>query len=126
MSACTTEKRIGGERDVHGCLVPAGYSWCESKQKCLRTWEEECPISGQASVNECTKDDDCTTGGCSGTICQSKDSEPVFTTCEWLPEYECYKKIECRCLDNKCQWDKTKKFNKCVDETRKSDIEIVV
>jgi hypothetical protein len=33
---------IGGERDEHGCLGPAGYSWCETKQKCLRTWEEEC------------------------------------------------------------------------------------
>lgn len=36
---------IGGERDEHGCLGPAGYSWCEKKQKCLRTWEEECPES---------------------------------------------------------------------------------
>lgn len=37
------EKPIGGERDEHGCLSTAGYTWCESKQKCLRTWEEECP-----------------------------------------------------------------------------------
>lgn len=33
---------IGGERDEHGCLGSAGYTWCESKQKCLRTWEEPC------------------------------------------------------------------------------------
>ena len=33
---------IGGETDEHGCVIPAGYSWCESKQKCLRTWEENC------------------------------------------------------------------------------------
>lgn len=33
---------IGGEKDEHGCLIPAGYTWCEEKQKCLRTWEEEC------------------------------------------------------------------------------------
>ncbi len=33
---------IGGERDRHGCLGPAGYSWCEKKQKCLRVWEEKC------------------------------------------------------------------------------------
>lgn len=37
-----TEKPIGGERDEHGCLPTAGYTWCEAKQKCLRTWEEEC------------------------------------------------------------------------------------
>ena len=36
---------IGGDKDEHGCLIAAGYSWCEPKQKCLRTWEEECIIS---------------------------------------------------------------------------------
>ena len=33
---------IGGDIDEHGCLVAAGYSWCEDKGKCLRTWEEKC------------------------------------------------------------------------------------
>lgn len=33
---------IGGQKDEHGCLTPAGYRWCESRQKCLRTWEEYC------------------------------------------------------------------------------------
>jgi len=33
---------IGGQKDEHGCLIPAGYSWCEPKQKCLREWEEPC------------------------------------------------------------------------------------
>ncbi|OGZ33642.1 MAG: hypothetical protein A2Y98_01780 [Candidatus Portnoybacteria bacterium RBG_19FT_COMBO_36_7] len=33
---------IGGQKDEHGCLIAAGYSWCEAKQKCLRTWEEPC------------------------------------------------------------------------------------
>ena len=42
LSGCADEKPIGGETDVHGCLSAAGYTWCESKQKCLRTWEESC------------------------------------------------------------------------------------
>lgn len=33
---------LGGDRDVHGCIPSAGYSWCEAKQKCLRPWEENC------------------------------------------------------------------------------------
>lgn len=41
ISGCT--KSIGGDRDEYGCLNTAGYTWCESKQKCLRTWVEECP-----------------------------------------------------------------------------------
>jgi len=35
-------KIIGGDKDEHGCLIAAGYSWCEIKQKCLRAWEESC------------------------------------------------------------------------------------
>lgn len=37
-----SSKLIGGDTDSHGCLIAAGYSWCEAKQKCLRTWEEPC------------------------------------------------------------------------------------
>jgi len=33
---------LGGDRDAHGCIPSAGYSWCEEKQKCLRIWEENC------------------------------------------------------------------------------------
>jgi hypothetical protein len=36
---------IGGDKDEGGCLIGAGYSWCESKQKCLRVWEEKCDPS---------------------------------------------------------------------------------
>lgn len=36
------ENLLGGDRDEHGCIPSAGYSWCEAKQKCLRPWEEEC------------------------------------------------------------------------------------
>ncbi|MBN2094300.1 MAG: hypothetical protein JW740_02970 [Candidatus Zambryskibacteria bacterium] len=37
-----TPKIIGGDKDEYGCLIAAGYSWCETKNKCLRTWEEAC------------------------------------------------------------------------------------
>eukprot|EP00929_Paragymnodinium_shiwhaense_P117207 TRINITY_DN87515_c0_g1_i1.p1 TRINITY_DN87515_c0_g1~~TRINITY_DN87515_c0_g1_i1.p1 ORF type:complete len:115 (-),score=46.03 TRINITY_DN87515_c0_g1_i1:101-445(-) len=33
----------GGLRDEHGCMGSAGYTYCETKSKCLRTWEEDCP-----------------------------------------------------------------------------------
>ncbi|MCX6718275.1 MAG: PsbP-related protein [Candidatus Staskawiczbacteria bacterium] len=36
------EKLIGGDKDAHGCLIAAGYTWCEVKNKCLRTFEEKC------------------------------------------------------------------------------------
>lgn len=37
--------RLGGDRDSHDCIISAGYSWCENKQKCLRPWEEACETS---------------------------------------------------------------------------------
>jgi len=30
---------IGGDKDAHGCLVGAGYSWDEAQGKCVRLWE---------------------------------------------------------------------------------------
>lgn len=37
------QQLVGGDKDEHGCIGSAGYAWCESKQKCLRNWEEPCP-----------------------------------------------------------------------------------
>lgn len=36
------ETIVGGDRDEHGCIGSAGYSWCAAKSKCLRSWEESC------------------------------------------------------------------------------------
>ncbi|MBW3002942.1 eight-cysteine-cluster domain-containing protein [Candidatus Woesearchaeota archaeon] len=53
---------------------------------------------------ECSTDADCVKAGCSGTICQSNDAEKVFTTCEYKPEYECYKDAGCGCYKGECVW----------------------
>jgi len=44
MAGCaqTQAPAPGSDRDAHGCIPSAGYSWCDSKQKCLREWEENC------------------------------------------------------------------------------------
>ncbi|VVB98433.1 Uncharacterised protein [uncultured archaeon] len=46
---------VGNDSDAHGCKASAGYSWCESTQKCIRVWEENCTasagIANPASVN---------------------------------------------------------------------------
>jgi hypothetical protein len=33
---------IGGDNDANGCLIGAGYSWCESTQSCIRQWITPC------------------------------------------------------------------------------------
>jgi hypothetical protein len=35
---------VGGDKDEHGCIGSAGYSWCAVKNKCLRVWEEKCEV----------------------------------------------------------------------------------
>ena len=38
---CEYETSIGGERDEHGCLGAAGYSWNETELSCVREWLDE-------------------------------------------------------------------------------------
>jgi len=33
---------VGSDKDIHGCIASAGYSWCAEKSRCLRAWEETC------------------------------------------------------------------------------------
>lgn len=47
---------IGGQRDAHGCLGPAGYSWCEAKNECIRAWETYCTATQPKSVVFACKD----------------------------------------------------------------------
>jgi hypothetical protein len=46
-----TKPIVGNDRDSHGCIGSAGYSWCEEKQKCIRPWEENCT----SNVHVCTE-----------------------------------------------------------------------
>ena len=41
---------VGADRDEHGCIGSAGYSWCEPKNKCLRIWEENCYESVEQEI----------------------------------------------------------------------------
>mmetsp|Transcript_48886 Transcript_48886/g.72633 ORF Transcript_48886/g.72633 Transcript_48886/m.72633 type:complete len:216 (-) Transcript_48886:186-833(-) len=45
---------LGGLKDTHGCYVSAGYTWCESSQKCLRLWEEGCSTDSDEDVTTTT------------------------------------------------------------------------
>ena len=54
---------IGGV-SCNGCIAGAGYTWCESLQKCVRTWEEKCPLL------DCETDRDCASGYCIAGECK--------------------------------------------------------
>ena len=70
--------------------------------------EPELPVEefcGWSTNGSCSSDSGCTTGGCSGQVCQSINEEPVVTTCEYR---ECYDDeaygLECGCVNGQCQW----------------------
>ena len=38
-SAEAQGRMVGGDRDRHGCIGSAGYSWCGYTRQCERPWE---------------------------------------------------------------------------------------
>jgi len=42
----------GGDRDKHGCVHSAGYSWCAKTQVCIRPWEHNL-TSRAAKIAHC-------------------------------------------------------------------------
>lgn len=47
LAGCTSEEStapaplsaVGSDRDEHGCIGSAGYSWCPRTEECERPWE---------------------------------------------------------------------------------------
>lgn len=35
-----SKELVGDDKDEHGCIGSAGYSWSEEKQECVRPWEQ--------------------------------------------------------------------------------------
>jgi eight-cysteine-cluster-containing protein len=64
--------------------------------------------SGSAVAGDCVK------SGCSGTVCVEPGKE-VVTTCEFKPEYACYRDATCaRQSDGSCGWTKTPALDACL------------
>eukprot|EP00418_Pyrodinium_bahamense_P007017 CAMPEP_0179023364 /NCGR_PEP_ID=MMETSP0796-20121207/6890_1 /TAXON_ID=73915 /ORGANISM="Pyrodinium bahamense, Strain pbaha01" /LENGTH=269 /DNA_ID=CAMNT_0020719269 /DNA_START=70 /DNA_END=879 /DNA_ORIENTATION=+ len=43
----TAASLLGGDRDEHGCIPSAGYSWCEAESSCIRPWEHGIHTAGK-------------------------------------------------------------------------------
>ena len=97
-TAC--QKPIGGERDEHGCLIAAGYSWCEPKQKCLRPWEEECPMTAEYCTNngghwnECSSKCAILNQGKEGVVCTLQCEQ--LCECGGIAGFNCPPGFQCR------------------------------
>lgn len=80
---------LGGDKDAHGCIGTAGYSWCEQKQKCYRPWEENCTSSAPAGT-ACKTVSDCGAGAasCVNGTCSQYDEHGCVPDggYSWCPE----------------------------------------
>lgn len=63
--------------EQHGCSASAGYSYCESLQKCIRPFDENCPVDGDGFHGEMTFE--CTSGQCSDLTCNVYDINNKIT-----------------------------------------------
>jgi hypothetical protein len=78
---------VGGDKDEHGCIGSAGYTWCEPKQTCLREWEEPCGGAAAATTTEMMPGSDKDEHGCIGSA--------GYTWCE--PKQTCLREWEEPC-----------------------------
>jgi hypothetical protein len=77
------QQMVGNDRDAHGCIPSAGYSWCELKQKCLRPWEEACtstPVQATSTVIDYLISKEDTNKYCNGADMNSDAYRQTITT----------------------------------------------
>ena len=48
----SVEPVVGGDKDEHGCIGSAGYSWCRPLDKCIRIWEEDCYATAEDGIKD--------------------------------------------------------------------------
>ncbi len=71
----------------------------------------------RARAGESPRSAACRPTGCSGQVCSD---EPVITTCEWRPEYDCYRAATCaRGPDGACGWVQDDALRACLERARK-------
>jgi len=69
-----------------------------------------------------TTADGCKRTGCSGQICADED---MVSTCEYRPEYACYKDAACERQGNgECGWTPSAALTTCLESSRGGMIEV--
>jgi hypothetical protein len=109
VAASVADKQRGGELAMQRLLVQAPAPTAVGQNYALTATQFYLPFQADAPTS-------CVTDGCSGQICRDASAEPVFTTCDWRPEYACYQQYgHCeRQADGACGWSQTRDFLACL------------
>ena len=49
-----TQPKVGGDKDAHGCIASAGYTYSELKKECIRTFEQKIQLKEIATKGNYT------------------------------------------------------------------------
>jgi len=75
--------------------------------ECINEGMPSDEFCGWSTAGVCSGNSDCMTGGCSGQVCQSKNEEPVATTCEYVDCYDAESYgLSCGCVNGRCEWNR--------------------
>lgn len=96
---------VGGDKDEHGCIGSAGYTWCQEKQKCLRIWEEVC--EGATGNSACKLEN------CHGLDIKCGPNPPDYCTMMYGLGDKCLQYAKCGIENNKCQQIENPQFTQC-------------
>lgn len=117
------ENVVGGDKDEQGCIGSAGYSWCQEKQKCLRTWEESCE-GNSGSAN-------CAIENCHGLDIKCGPNSPEVCTEIYMIGDKCLQYAQCGIQNDKCQQIQNSQFTqckscvqKCIDANKNDNIKL--
>lgn len=80
--------------------------------------EEHCRAVGDVTSNPFeVHESGCVVSGCSGQLCAE---EPMASTCEWLPQYACYRAARCGRFgpEGACAWEPTPELAACLEQNR--------
>ena len=86
------------------CMTPDGRNFVNERQMTSDGPPEDITFNG------------CAVAGCSGQLCVSaEEAGDIFTTCEFRPEYACYREASCEPQANgKCGWTETAELRQCL------------
>lgn len=96
----------------------AGYPIMESYPRQCRA-NDQLFVEKIPAQEEPIKTSGCAVAGCSGQLCVDADkASDIVTTCEYRPEYACYKEAACeKQTDGQCGWTQTAQLKSCLIST---------
>ena len=113
-------KSVGKVNDFEQC-AKLGFPVMESYPRQCRAGDkifvEDTSANKPANNKKNIASPECKIAGCSGQLCVDKNAEDIITTCEYRPEYACYKTARCeRQSGGNCGWTQTAELSECISQ----------